>query len=215
MTARPERSAARDAAITAMLPHVPFEGWTARALRRGLADLGVAAEVGRSLFPAGTVGLIAAWSDLLDREMEASAEPMPGTGARVRALIALRLRLLRPHREAARRALAALARLGAGNAAACIAARTADSIWHAAGDRATDFSWYTKRASLSAIYAATLLYWLGDESDEDAASLAFLDHRLAGVAAIGRIRRRFTGGSPRNEKSPSPLSPSSSARRPR
>ena len=38
-------------------------------------------------------------------------------------------------------------------------ARTVDAIWHAAGDRSADFSWYTKRAILAAVYTATVLYW--------------------------------------------------------
>lgn len=199
MTAAEQPRSARDTAIRAMLPHVPFEGWTARALRRGLADVGIAPDVGRSLFPDGSVGLIEAWRDLLDREMEAEAAQItePRMTKRVRALVLLRLRLLRPHREAARRALAALARLGAGANAVRLAARTADAIWHAAGDRSSDFSWYTKRASLAAVYAATLLYWLREESEDDAASAAFLDRRLAGVARIGRLRRRFGRGARR------------------
>lgn len=193
MSGPPERSAARDAAIRAMLPHVPFDGWTMRALRSGLADIGLPPETGRNLFPDGPVGIIEAWSDLIDREMEATAGEVAGLGltGRVRGLVALRLRLLRPHREAVRRALALLAKRGRGGAAAGIAARTVDTIWHAAGDRSTDFSWYTKRASLGAIHAATVLYWLGDTSEEDEATLAFLDRRLAGVAAIGKLRRRF------------------------
>lgn len=196
MSTAEEPRSARDTAIRAMLPHVPLEGWTARALRRGLADVGIAPDAGRSLFPDGTVGLIEAWRDLLDREMEAEAAQItePSTTKRVRALVLLRLRLLRPHREAVRRALAALTRLGAGTNAIRLAARTADAIWHAAGDQTSDFSWYTKRATLAAIYAATLLYWLREESEDDAASAAFLDRRLAGVARIGHLRRRVGCG---------------------
>ena len=37
MIAPPERRPERDAALEAMLPHVPFDGWTYRALRAGLA----------------------------------------------------------------------------------------------------------------------------------------------------------------------------------
>ena len=37
MVHAPERSPERDAAIAAMLPHVPFDGWTVRALRVGPA----------------------------------------------------------------------------------------------------------------------------------------------------------------------------------
>jgi hypothetical protein len=55
---------------------------------------------------------------------------------------------------------------------------------------AADFSWYTKRATLAGVYAATLLFWLRDDSEDDAATLAFLDRRLEGVARFGRPRRR-------------------------
>ena len=75
-------------------------------------------------------------------------------------------------------------------AAAACTARTVDAIWHAAGDRSADFSWYTKRAILAAVYSATVLYWLRDTSEDDAATLAFLDRRLAGVGRIGRLRGR-------------------------
>ena len=34
-------------------------------------------------------------------------------------------------------------------------ARLADEMWFLAGDRSVDFSWYTKRATLSAVYAST------------------------------------------------------------
>ncbi len=191
MIGMPERSAERDAAIRGMLPHVPFDGWTMRALRAGLADLGEPPELGPNLFPDGALGLIEAWSDLADREMEARAGSLTeaSLARRVRALVALRLHLLRPHREAVRRALSALGRAGAAGTATRITARTVDSIWHAAGDKAADFSWYTRRASLAAIYSATLLYWIADQSEDEAATLAFLDRRLAGVAAFGRLRK--------------------------
>ena len=99
----------------------------------------------------------------------------------MRAVIALRLEQNRPYKEAIRRALAVLALPQNARAAATCTARTVDAIWHAAGDRSADFSWYTKRAILAVIYSATLLYWLRDTSEDDAATLAFLDRRLAGL----------------------------------
>jgi ubiquinone biosynthesis protein COQ9 len=109
---------------------------------------------------------------------------------RVRAVIALRLARNRPHREAVRRALALLALPSQARLAAACTARTVDAIWHAAGDRSADFSWYTKRAILTVVYGASLLYWLRDGSEDDAATLAFLDRRLAGVGRVGGVRRR-------------------------
>ena len=77
-------------------------------------------------------------------------------------------------------------------AARCVA-RSVDAIWHAAGDASADFSWYTKRAILAAVWTSTLLFWLTDHSEDDAATLAFLDRRLAGVGQIGKLRGRVAG----------------------
>ena len=68
------------------------------------------------------------------------------------------------------------------------------SIWHAAGDRAADFSWYTKRLILTGVYTTTMLYWLRDASENDEATLAFLDRRLKDVGRITMLRRRVQSG---------------------
>jgi ubiquinone biosynthesis protein COQ9 len=192
MIAPPERLPERDRAVLAMLPHVSFEGWTKRALRAGVADAGMPADEADMLFPLGTVDMIETFCDVADRHMEAAAASLPETkvSARVRAVIALRLAQNRPYKEAIRRGLAVLALPRNTRAAAACTARTVDAIWHAAGDRSADFSWYTKRAILTVVYTATLLYWLRDVSEDDADTLAFLDRRLAGVGRIGRLRGR-------------------------
>ena len=70
-----ERSAERDAAIAAMLPHVPFDGWTRRALRAGLADIGMAREDAEQLFPGGAADMIEAFCDWADRTDGGRAPP--------------------------------------------------------------------------------------------------------------------------------------------
>ncbi len=102
--------------------------------------------------------MIEAFCDWADRRMEqgaAALDPEMRLHRRVRAVIALRLEQNRPHKEAIRRALALLALPVHARLAAVCTARTVDAIWHAAGDRSADFSWYTKRAILAAVYAAT------------------------------------------------------------
>jgi ubiquinone biosynthesis protein COQ9 len=187
----PERTPERDAAIEAMLPLVEEHGWSMAALRRALAEPDDAS----LLFPGGTTDLIETFSDLADRQMEAAAAETDmselGLTRRVRAVIAIRFAQQRPNRDAIRRALAILALPGSGVLAARITARTVDSIWHAAGDRSADFSWYTKRAILAAVYSATLIYWLRDHSEDAADTLAFLDRRLQGIGRIGKLRARL------------------------
>jgi len=192
MVRTPERMPERDAAILAMLPHVAFDGWTKRALRAGVADAGMPADEAELLFPLGTVDMIETFCDLADRRMEAASAELAETrlSARVRAVIALRLRQNRPFKEAIRRALAILALPQNARAAAFCSARTADAIWHAAGDRSADFSWYTKRAIMTAVFGATVLFWLRDGSEDDADTLAFLDRRLAAIGRMERLRGR-------------------------
>ncbi len=176
----PERSPERDQALDALVATVPFPGWTIAAL---CAAAGPDADL---LFPGGPTDMVESWVDLTDRRMEPSiAKRLPD---RVRAVIGLRLRSQRPYKDAVRRGLALLAIDPA--ASARTVARTVDAIWHLAGDRSADWSWYTKRAILAGVYGATLLYWLRDDSEDDEATLAFLDRRLAGVGQIGKLRRR-------------------------
>lgn len=189
-----ERSAERDAAIRAALPYVPLHGWTRAALAAGLRDLGEDPIAQEWLFPRGPVGALEAWCDLADREMEAAA---PSLGleslrvpARVRALIAWRLAATEPHKEAVRRGLAAFAPPWNAPAGVRATARTVDAIWHAAGDRSADFSWYTRRATLAGLYGSVLAYWVADGSEGSADTLAFLDRQLARLGRLTRATRR-------------------------
>ena len=180
----PERTPERDAALDALVDLVPFPGWTIRALQLAAgpdADL---------LFPAGATDMVEAWVDLADRRMP-PASPELSLGKRVRSVIAQRLQDSTPHREPVRRGLALLACNSV--AASRVTARTVDAIWHAAGDRSADFSWYTKRAILAGVYGSTLLFWLRDDSAGSADTLAFLDRRLANVGRLGKLARRVRG----------------------
>jgi len=185
-----EQSPERDEALLALMAADPFPGWNLTGLRQ------VAGEHADLLFLGGAVEMVEASIDLADRRMElaAAALPMEGwrTPERVRAVFALRLQQNRPFKVSVGRALVVLTLPGRSVVAAAATVRTVDAIWHAAGDLATDFSWYTKRAILAPVYVATLLFWLTDNSGDDTATLEFLDRRLAQVAAIGKIRRRLS-----------------------
>lgn len=178
----------RDEAILAALPLIPTVGWTRHALP----------EEARDMFPGGAVEMVEAFCDLADRRMEEATANLgePRLSRRVKAAIRLRLEQNRSHKVAVRRALGVLALPGNAAIAARCTARTVDAIWRAAGDEASGFTWYTKRATLAAVYTSTLLYWLNDLSDDDSDSLAFLDRRLATVAGIGKLRGRLEQLSP-------------------
>lgn len=189
-----ERSEARDRAVRAMLPIAATAGWNGATIRAGLAASGEDPILAQSHFPGGPMDAIAAWSDLADREMAAAAlaEDLAASRvpARIRRLVELRLTAAAPHKPALRRAFGLLALPWNTGLALRLTARTADAMWHAAGDASADFSWYTRRASLGTVYGATVTYWLRNDDPDIADAMAFLDRRLADLKRLSRRRRR-------------------------
>ena len=196
------------ALLDALLPQVPFDGWTQTSVRNALASIGQPPEDAVLMFPNGAGEMIESAFALMDQRMatQAAAADLAAyrLPARVRAVIKIRLEQTSGNKEAIRRALAWLSLPMHAPLAARITAATVDAIWHAAGDTSADFSWYTKRGILAAVYAATLLYWLRDHSEGDEDTLAFLDRRLADVARIGKLRKRCGKLLPRR---PAPIAP--------
>jgi ubiquinone biosynthesis protein COQ9 len=148
-----------------------------------------------ALFPNGAAELVACfsrWADqrMLDR-LETTALDSLRIPERIAVAIATRLEIISPWREGVRRALSVLTLPQHAALGLRLLYETVDGIWYAAGDRATDFSFYTKRVTLAAVYATTLLYWLEDSSPDFADSRAFLERRLTEVASIGKAHQRF------------------------
>ena len=184
----------RRALIEAMLPEVPFDGWSRLALGAAAAETGIDASEAATLFstPRDLVQGFSHWAD--DRMLDAlETENLEAMRIRDRIATAERTRLhvLEPHREAVRRALAVLALPPNMAMGLILLYRTVDAIWYAAGDRSTDFNFYTKRGLLAGVHAATTLYWLDDRSEGGADTAAFLDRRLAEVMAIPKLRARL------------------------
>lgn len=71
-------------------------------------------------------------------------------------------------------------------------AQVTDDIWHAAGDKATDYNWYTKRGLLASVYTATELYMLTDYSPGYADTWDVLDRRLEDVVKLGKFMGQVT-----------------------
>jgi ubiquinone biosynthesis protein COQ9 len=176
--------------LDALLPHTGFDGWTRQALRHALIDLGRDPGEAPLLFASASDMIEAAFALGDQRMIESAAGLEGGLTAWVRGVVALRLEQMAGDKEAIRRAMARLALPGQAPRLARIIAATTDSIWFAARDTSADFSWYTKRFTLGAVWTATLFFWLSDESHEAEATLAFLDRRLQGVGRIGKFRRQ-------------------------
>lgn len=180
------------AIVAAALPRIPFDGITDKVLTEAAAEAGVDADEIPRLFPDGLLSLVEAMSSDVDREMEtrlaAARLGRKKIRERIAAAILTRLDILRPHKEAARRAAAFLTLPPHVPRGVTLLYRTVDAMWRAAQDTSTDFNFYTKRAILAGVYSATLMRWFNDDSDGETATKEFLDRRIADVMRFEKFK---------------------------
>lgn len=180
----------RDQVLLAALPDVPFDGWSAELLVRACRKSGIDPAGLDDLFPNGIQSLLAHFSTWADRMCEERLRDTDLAGLRVRDRITLgvrtRLDILEPYKAAVSAALGGS--IDPRRAAQLPHAvwRTADRLWWLAGDTATDWNHYSKRALLSGVLSSTGLYWLSDTSDDHADTWQFLDRRIDNVMTIGK-----------------------------
>ena len=184
--------------LAPLLPaHAAFDGWGPEAVALAAGQAGVDAEIARLAFKDGAVQMIDAWFRSVDHRMAAKL-PVKEMAAmkireRITALVWARIEIVAPDREALRRALAILAMPQNGLAAARMAWRAVDLMWRLAGDKATDFNHYTKRMTLGAVYASTILALLDDETADLHDTRAFLDRRIENVMQFERLKADIKG----------------------
>lgn len=179
-----------DRLLDAALLHVPFDGWSQATLDAAIADVGAEPAQARALFARGGPDLALAYHRRGDRAMLAAlaGHDLAALRMRERVVLAVRLRLEAAEREAVRRAAALLSLPVYAPDGARALWNTADVIWNALGDTSVDGNWYTKRAILSGVYSATVLYWLGDTSPGNEATWAFLDRRIDEVMRFEKAK---------------------------
>lgn len=187
--------------LARVLPrHAGFDGWGDKAVESAAGELGIDPAVARLCFEGDRVAMIDAWFASIDADM-LKALPTETLAAvkireRITALVEARLELAKPHREALRRAHAILAFPGNAPRGVQLGWRAADAMWRAAGDTATDYNHYTKRAILGSVYGATLAVFLNDESEGLAETKAFLARRIEGIMKFEKAKAKLTGITP-------------------
>ncbi len=169
-----------------------FDGWSAEAVKAAAEQAGVDTDVAAFAFKGGAMAMISAWTGSVDLAMARELSPAELAAlpirARIRRLVQFRLDAVAGQEEALSRALAIMALPQNVAAGVKLGWRSADVMWRLAGDRATDYNHYTKRATLGAIYAATLTVFASDRSEGKAETRAFLDRRIEGVMRFEKAK---------------------------
>jgi ubiquinone biosynthesis protein COQ9 len=177
--------------LDAALMHVAFDGWSEATFKAAVSDTGMDPTVARAVCPRGAVDLAVAYHKRGDQQMidRMKAENMTEMkfSAKVAAMVRFRLEAA-TDKEAVRRGTTLFALPQYAPEGAKLVWGTADAIWAALGDTSEDVNWYTKRATLSAVYSSTVLFWLGDTSEGHAETWAFLDRRIENVMQIEKVK---------------------------
>ncbi|WP_223423623.1 COQ9 family protein [Tateyamaria pelophila] len=181
-----------DRLLDAALMHVPFDGWSEATLKAAAKDAEIDLAMVRALCPRGALDFALAYHARGDAAMIArmkSGDLPERFRDKIAAAVRFRIEAV-TDKEAVRRGttLFALPMHAADGAKAIWG--TADKIWDTLGDRSDDVNWYTKRATLSGVYSATVLYWLGDDSIDNQATWEFLDRRIEDVMRIEKVKAK-------------------------
>lgn len=212
MTSPDPKSALLDAALM----HVAFDGWSQATFEAAVADTGIAPALAEALCPRGAVDLAVAFHKRGDAAMgkRFAAEDVSDLrySEKVAALVRFRLEAC-DDKEVVRRGSSLFALPQHAGTGAELIWGTADAIWTALGDTSEDFNWYTKRATLSGVYGATVLFWLGDDSEDHAETWAFLDRRIENVMQFEKAKARFKA-SPMGKLMQGPMSALDRIRKP-
>ena len=172
-----------------------FDGWSHAAVGAAAGQLGIDPAQARLAMPKSQTGLIETYIGGVDRALAEGLPPKKLAALkireRIRTLVWTRLKIMGPAREAVRRALAILAMPQNMPLAARTGWRTADHMWRLAGDTSSDFNHYTKRMTLGAVYASTLLVWIDDRSEGWTETAAFLDRRIDDVMKFEKFKHEW------------------------
>jgi ubiquinone biosynthesis protein COQ9 len=176
------------------LPHAAFDGFTDQVLQKAGEEAGVAKADLARLFEEGSISLVEFYSTSTDAEMEKRLAAMDLKAMKIRQRIAVavktRLAVLKPHKEAARRAAALLSLPMHAALGAKLVYRTVDAMWRAAGDTSTDFNFYTKRGILAGVYGATAMRWFNDTSEDEKPTEEFLAARIENVMQFEKFKSK-------------------------
>ena len=187
--------------IKAMLTHVPFDGWTWEAMEQGAIDIGFEKKkssssrikIYKDLFKNGSIDFIDNFSEIIDLEVKEnynSIDPKPErVPEKIKKIIMIRLNLCQKYKEAVRSSISITAIPVNAKISLNILYRTCNSIWRIVGDKSTDFSFYTRRISLAAVYTSTLLFWLNDKSNNNVETEFFLERRLKDISKISSLKK--------------------------
>lgn len=178
--------------LQALLPSVAKEGWSDKGLKKAVTDSGMEEAYMAIIFPEGVKDAMAFYFSELYQQIEKQWHMVPWENMPVRQRVAEALKtsleVMSPDKKIIEKTVIFFIPPWQWCKASQYAWKIVDNMWYKAGDKATDWNYYTKRILLWGIYNATLLYWLKDTSEGAVETKRFIDRRIEDVMQIMKVK---------------------------
>ncbi len=181
------------------IENLPFEGWNASTLERASRELGFPKGYSDILYPAGFREFSKEFADICNKEAIKKAKDagLNGmkTAQKAEELIYQKVRIYHTKLRT-KEAFKKLISYSIFPNSAVTTVRNIFSFsseaWYEMGDTSTDFSYYTRRASFSAIYSKAALYSLDDDSLNLEKTRNYIKKSIDGLMKFHKLKNNLT-----------------------
>ena len=178
----------KEAILNKFLLEAPFSGWNSKTYSLVVKKLDLI-KISSSLFPNGIRDLTNYFFDVCERDLISSLDSIDlnslSVREKIKTLIIFRLKFYNKYKEALKSLI-----LNYGRNYFLNSTKTVDLMWRLAGDKSTDYNYYTKRLILLTIYNTSFFYWLDNDNFSDISS--FIDRRLSNVMMFEKFKKKTT-----------------------
>jgi ubiquinone biosynthesis protein COQ9 len=177
------------------IKNIVFDGISARTISKSCSNLNYDSNYGAIYFPQNERDLIKVFFEYINNQMSDKLLQTDISKLKIREKIkqsiVIKLELLSKYKESVR--VMINYSLMPNNLCFSLNNLWASSseIWYIAGDKSTDYNYYSKRALLSIVYSATIMYWLNDESENFADTQDFLTRKIDNIISFATWMKKI------------------------
>lgn len=186
--------------IRHMVPFVGTLGWGEGALWRGAEAAGISPEEAQVCMGLSVKKMLEGYLHVIIEDIQdsISVETLKSLPIkdRMTALLMNHFHQAKFHKKTVLKTVRLLLNPLNAPLAWCYSTQIVDALWRQAGDKSTDFNYYTKRLLLAKIYMATLIVWLKDSSDDLRSTQKVLEVQLDTVLKIPTVLNKINSLNP-------------------
>lgn len=173
----------------------PVIGFGNDCLKQAVKNLALQENYEKILFPNGALDVAIFFHKKIDSDLFNSSTDDALANLKIREkitfMITQRFKLLEPHKHALEKIIRFMALPQNAMDAMGLAWETADKMWYKAGDKATDFNYYSKRLTLVTVISASTLYFINDTSKDNEKTREFVKARIDNIINFKQLKEKF------------------------